>query len=133
MIAQLANGFEAPNGTPMFIEQHVPCGTKNMYARVYEGSGPAFAMIYGFLNNIHAYDDLVPLLVAAGRRVITFNLLGFAQSDKPLDACYSFKQQLDGVKVVEDRLDLQSLIPVAHDLPSATAVDFAIEYLDRIA
>ncbi len=73
--------------------------------------------------------QLVPLLVAAGRRVVTFDFLGFGHSDKPTGPCYSFRQQVDDLKAVADDLGLRKLIPVAHDCSGAAAVNFAIECL----
>ncbi|MDB5395033.1 MAG: Pimeloyl-ACP methyl ester carboxylesterase [Rhodospirillales bacterium] len=33
--------------------------------------------MHGFLENLHIYDDLVPHLAVAGRRVVTFDFLRF--------------------------------------------------------
>jgi alpha-beta hydrolase superfamily lysophospholipase len=51
-------------------------------------------LMHGFPDNLHIYDDLIPYLVAGGRRVVTFDFLGFGALDKLPDATYSFKQQL---------------------------------------
>lgn len=34
---------------------------------------------------LHIWDDLVPYLIASGRRVVTFDFLGFGASDKPAE------------------------------------------------
>jgi len=39
--------------------------------------GPAVLLLHGFPYDVHAYDDVVPLLVAAGCRVITPYLRGY--------------------------------------------------------
>jgi pimeloyl-ACP methyl ester carboxylesterase len=71
---------------PPFVEHHVPREQGSVYAREYKGAGPAFVLMHGFPDNLHIWDDLVPHLLAAGRRVVTFDFLGFGASDKPANA-----------------------------------------------
>jgi haloalkane dehalogenase len=79
---------------PFFVERHVFQEQGRVYARDYKGAGPAFVLMHGFPDNLHIWDDLIPYLVASGRRVVAFDFLGFGASDKPSGATYSFKQQL---------------------------------------
>ena len=71
---------------PTFIEHRVPHGGGSLYVRDFAGEGPAFVLLHGFPDNLHIYDDLVPHLVAAGRRTVAFDFLGFGASDKPKGA-----------------------------------------------
>ena len=64
-------------GKPSFTEHYVSRGQGRVYARDYSGLGPAFVLMHGFPDNLRIYDDLIPYLVAAGRRVVTFDFLGF--------------------------------------------------------
>ena len=118
---------------PTFVEHHVPGSQGMVYARDYPGQGPAFVLMHGFPDNLRIYDDLVPHLVAAGRRVVTFDFLGFGRSEKPAGASYTFRQQLDDLKAVVAHLDLGKIVPVAHDASGAAAVNFAIEEPDATA
>ena len=45
------------------------------------GRGPAIVLMHGFPDDLHLYDRLVPEL--AGRRVVSFDFLGWGASDKP--------------------------------------------------
>jgi len=119
--------------TTPYVEHHVPAGQGDVYARDYPGAGPAFVLMHGFPDNLRIYDDLIPLLTAAGRRVIAFDFLGFGQSDKPDGATYSFEQQLGDLKAVVDHFDLARIVPVAHDASGAAAVNFAIDHPDRVS
>ena|SRR5208282_877315 len=74
---------------PSFIEHYVPREQVRVYERDYKGAGPAFALMHGFPDNLHIWDDLIPYLVAGGQRVVTFDFLGFGASDKPSGATYS--------------------------------------------
>jgi haloalkane dehalogenase len=120
------------NSKPSFIEHYVPRKQGRVYARDYEGAGPAFVLMHGFPDNLHIYDDLIPYLVASGRRVVTFDFLGFGASDKPSGATYSFKQQLGDLEAVVDTLGLGKFVPVAHDASGPAAINFAIEHPDRV-
>ena len=120
------------DGKPSLSEHRVPRGQGSIYARDYSGAGPAFVLMHGFPDNLHIYDDLVPYLVAAGRRIITFDFLGFGASDKPSDASYSFRQQLGDLEAIVEMLGLDKIVPVAHDASGPAAVNFAIENPDRV-
>ena len=88
--------------------------------------------MHGFPDNLHIYDDLVPYLVAGGRRVVAFDFLGFGASEKPSGASYSFKQQLGDLEAIVQTLGLDKIVPVAHDSSGPAAVNFAIEHPDRV-
>jgi haloalkane dehalogenase len=89
---------------PSFIEHYVSREQGRVYARDYKGAGPAFALMHGFPDNLHIWDDLIPYLLAGGQRVVTFDFLGFGASDKPSGATYSFKQQLGDLEAVVEVL-----------------------------
>jgi pimeloyl-ACP methyl ester carboxylesterase len=60
--------------------------------------------MHGFPDNLRVYDELIPYLIAGGRRVVTFDFLGFGASDKPVGATYTFKLQLGDMEAVVDAL-----------------------------
>jgi haloalkane dehalogenase len=103
-----------------------------IYARDYAGAGPAFVLMHGLPDNSHIYDDLIPYLVAGGRRVVAFDFLGFGDSDKPAGATFNFKQQLGDLNAIVETLGLDKIVPVAHDSSGPAAVNFAIEHPDRV-
>ena len=118
---------------PAFEQRRIKSSLGSVYARDYPGEGPAFVLMHGFPDNLHIYDDLVPHLVAASRRVVTFDFLGFGRSEKPVEAPYSFRQQLADLEAVVDQLGLERIVPVAHDSSGAAALNFAIAHPDRTA
>lgn len=111
---------------PPFTEHRVAGEQGSLHVRDYPGAGPAFVLMHGFPDNLHIYDDLIPYLAAAGRRVVAFDFLGFGASDKPAGAVYSFAQQLADLKAVVGQLGLGRIVPVAHDASGAAAINFAI-------
>jgi pimeloyl-ACP methyl ester carboxylesterase len=84
--------------------------------------------MHGFPDNLHIWDDLVPYLIASGRRVVTFDFLGFGASDKPEDAAYSFKQQLGDLEAVVESLGLGKIVPLAHDSSGIASLNYALAH-----
>lgn len=113
---------------PAYTEHRIARDRGSVYVRDFPGSGPAFVLLHGFPDNAHIYDDLIPHLVAAGRRVVALDFLGFGASDKPEGAQYSFVQQLGDVEAVADALKLETVIPVGHDAGGPAAVNFALKH-----
>jgi len=120
------------DGTPSFVEHHVPREGGKVYARDYRGAGPAFVLMHGFPDNLHIWDDLVPYLTASGRRVVTFDFLGFGASDKPAGGAYSFRRQMGDLEAVVEGLDLGKIVPVAHDSSGIASINYALAHPDGI-
>jgi haloalkane dehalogenase len=118
---------------PAFTEHRVSRGQGRVYARDYDGSGPAFVLMHGFPDNLRIYDDLIPYLTAAGRRVVAFDFLGFGASDKLPGASYSFEQQLGDLSAVIQTLGLGKVALVPHDSSGVAAVNFAIKQPYKVA
>ncbi|AMN44731.1 alpha/beta fold hydrolase [Rhodoplanes sp. Z2-YC6860] len=120
-------------GLENFSEHRIPHGSAKVFTRDYAGDGPAFVLMHGLPDNQRIYDDLIPYLVAAGRRVVTFDFLGFGASDKPAGGSYSYRQQLDDLEAVVQTLALGPVVLVPHDSSGFAGINFAIEHPDRVA
>ncbi len=121
-----------PANQIQFSEHRIHHGAGSIFARDYAGAGPAFVVMHGCPDNLHIWDDLVPYLVAAGRRVVTFDFLGFGASDKPAGAAYSFRQQLGDLESVADQLELGKIVPVAHDSSGMAALNYTLARRERV-
>jgi haloalkane dehalogenase len=130
MIDPLDNA--AVTKTPACSEHYIPQGQGRVYARDYPGAAPAFVVMHGLPDNSRIYDDLIPYLVAAGRRVIAFDFLGFGVSDKPDNANYGFEQQLRDLHCVVNYFAVDKFIPVVHDSSGPTGLNFAIDNPGRV-
>ena len=115
-----------------FAEHRIPVANGSLHVRDYPGTGPAFVPMHGFPDNLHIYDELIPHLVAAGRRVVAFDFLGFGASDKP-GTGYSFAQQMGDLEAVVAAFNLDRIIPVAHDSSGPTAINYTLAHPDRVA
>ena len=114
--------------TSSFVEHQVPREGGQIYARDYKGAGPAFVLMHGFPDNLHIWDDLVPYLITSGRRVVTFDFLGFGASDKPASVAYSFNQQLGDLEAVVEGLGLGKIVPVAHDSSGIASINYTLAH-----
>jgi len=103
----------------------------NIYVRHYAGTGPAFVLMHGFPDNLHIYDRLIPAL--PDRQVITFDFLGWGASDKPTDYPYTSKQQEGELQAVLAALQIDQIIPVAHDASGPVAINWALDHLERVS
>ena len=127
----------APLATPApaergFGERYVERDGHRIYIRDYPGAGPAYVMVHGFPDNCRIYEDVAAMLSAAGRRVITFDFLGFGSSDKPVGFRYDFDQQLADMTAVVDSLGSTEVIPVGHDAGGPAAINFALVNESRV-
>jgi haloalkane dehalogenase len=118
--------------TVEFSERRIRRAQGSIYARDYAGAGPALVLMHGFPDNLRIWDDLIPYLNGAGRRVVTFDFLGFGASDKPAGATYSFEQQLDDLEAIADELQLEKIVPVAHDSSGIAALNYALQRPERV-
>ena len=103
-----------------------------IYARDYPGEEPSIILMHGFPDNLHLYDRLVPYL-SPPRRVITFDFLGWGNSDKPLGYPYTAKNQEGDLNAVITQLKLGPVVLVAHDASGPPAIDWALEHPDQVA
>ncbi len=119
------------NSSQPYREHLVSYQGSNIYVRHYAGTGPAFVLMHGFPDNLHIYDRLIPAL--PGRQVITFDFLGWGASDKPTDHAYTSKQQEGELHAVLDALQIDQVVPVAHDASGPVAINWALDHPQRVS
>lgn len=95
------------------------------------GDEPAIVLMHGFPDNRHLYDRVLPFL--DGRRVVTFDFLGWGRSDKPPGYPHTATNQIGEVGAVLDALDLDEAVLVAHDASGPPAIDWAFSHPRRVA
>ena len=127
----MSTSAQAP--LPAFTEHRVAREGGSLYVRDFAGTDTPYVLLHGFPDNAKIYDDLIPHLVSAGRRVVTLDFLGFGASEKPQHVQYSFEQQLADLEAVVSALRLGTIIPVAHDAGGPAAVNFALRHPQQTA
>ncbi|MEL6289321.1 MAG: haloalkane dehalogenase [Pseudomonadota bacterium] len=77
---------------------------------------PVFLCLHGQPTWAYLYRRMIPVLTAAGYRVVAPDLFGFGRSDKPADeATYTFDFHRNALLALIDRLDLRNICLVVQD------------------
>jgi pimeloyl-ACP methyl ester carboxylesterase len=118
-------------GAVDYQESWVQRGQHRIYVRDYPGEAPPVVLLHGFPDNLHLYDRLVPEL--AGRRLVSFDFLGWGASDKPTGYPYTAANQTGDLDAVIEHLQLGSVVLVAHDASGPPAIDWALDHPQRVA
>jgi len=118
--------------TLSYTEHVIERGPSHIYAREYAGEEPAIVLMHGFPDNLHLYDRLLPWLITS-RRVVTFDFLGWGESDKPAGYPYTAANQTWDLDAVIEQLHLGQVVLVAHDASGPPAIDWALAHAERVA
>jgi pimeloyl-ACP methyl ester carboxylesterase len=90
--------------------------------------GPPVLFLHGYPSSSydwrHAFERL------DGRRLITFDFLGFGLSDKPRDQVYSLFVQADIVEAIVAWAGVERVLLVAHDMGSSVATELLARDVD---
>ena len=113
-----------------FVERFVQRDQYRIYSREYPGEEPAIILMHGFPDNLHLYDRVLPFL-SPRRRVVTFDFLGWGNSDKPQGYVYTTRNQEGDLEAVIKQLQLETVVLVAHDTTMARIERFLWRRLDR--
>jgi haloalkane dehalogenase len=122
---------QATSSPPGYRENRIPRGPHQIYAHEHPGQEPAIVLMHGFPDDLHLYDRLVPEL--AGRRVVSFDFLGWGRSDKPGGYPYTAANQTGDLDAVIRQLQLGPMVLVAHDASGPPAINWALDHPDRVA
>ena len=102
----------------------------------YLDEGPADAapvlLMHGEPSWSFLYRKMIPILVAAGHRVIAPDLIGFGKSDKPTKrADYTYQRHVDWMTSLLVQLDLQKITLVCQDWGGLIGLRLLAENNDR--
>ncbi len=111
------------NRAPM----QLPSGAWGVFTRV-DGSGAWCTLFHGFPTSSWDWHQVWPVVIAR-RRALTFDFLGFGDSDKPREHAYSIHEQADLAAAVWRRHAVTHTDLVVHDY----GVSVAQEILARHA
>ena len=90
-----------------------------------EGTGPAVLLLHGWPMSSRLYRDVTPAL-ETDHRVVVPDLPGFGSSSKPVDRRYTFELFATVLDALVERLELDDLGLVAHDLGGPIGVHWAL-------
>lgn len=123
---------------PHYVE--VPAGDGSGTARLaYLDEGPAggdvVLCLHGEPSWSFLYRHMVPVLVSAGLRVVTPDLIGFGRSDKPaVRTDCTYQRHVDWLRAaVFDQLDLDAVTLFCQDWGGLLGLRLVAEHPDRFA
>lgn len=105
----------------------------------YLDEGPAHGdvvlLMHGEPSWSYLYRKMVPLLVAAGYRVVAPDLVGFGRSDKPADRTdYTYERHVEWMRAaLFDGLGLSGITLVGQDWGGLVGLRLVAEHEDRFA
>jgi haloalkane dehalogenase len=102
-------------------------------ARIDEGDGAPVVFVHGEPTWSFLWRKVIPPVLAAGRRCIAPDLLGFGRSDKPVDFdWYSYDRHAAALRALFDELDLRGATIVVHDWGGPIGLRVAVERPERV-
>ncbi len=99
-----------------------------------EGAGEVILCLHGQPTWSYLYRKMIPLLTAAGYRVIAPDLVGFGKSDKPTQRSnYTYANHVSWVKGLIEALDLKGITLLGQDWGGLIGLRLVAENPQRFA
>jgi len=121
---------------PHYAEVSAADGTALRLHYVDEGprDGEVILCMHGQPSWSFLYRKMIPILVAAGYRVLAPDLIGFGKSDKPTERSdYSYSGHVDWIDQWFNGLDLSNVTLVCQDWGGLIGLRVASQNIDRFA
>jgi haloalkane dehalogenase len=97
-------------------------------------TGEPVLLLHGEPSWSYLYRAMVPIIAAAGYRVIAPDLVGFGRSDKPAArADYTYQRHIDWMRGLLLSLDLRGVTLVCQDWGGLIGLRLVAEHADRFA
>ena len=122
--------------SPHYVE--IPGGDGGMLRVHAVDEGPRGAdpvlLLHGEPSWSYLYRKMIPILVAAGHRVVAPDLVGFGRSDKPAARSdYSYQRHVDWLRATLDALGLGRITLVCQDWGGLLGLRLVAEQPERFA
>jgi len=97
-----------------------------------EGDGRPLLLLHGFPAHRYLWSRVIPRLVQAGFRAIAPDLVGYGESEGPDGARIDMASQADWMLQLLDRLGIERVTLIAHDVGTAAAQLLAVKAPRRL-
>lgn len=118
-----------PAGTPFRAQYRTIDGTR--LRMIDTGRGTPVVFIHGFGASMYGWRYQLPVVVAAGYRVVVIDNRGFGFSDKPAHG-YTNAAYAKLIVSLLDSLGIASAVLVGHSMGGAIAAEVALAHPDRV-
>jgi pimeloyl-ACP methyl ester carboxylesterase len=95
------------------------------------GVGPTLILTHGLTANAHSFDGLIEAGLATGMRVLSVDLRGRGESDKP-ESGYTMADHADDMLGMFDTLDIDSVILGGHSFGGLLTYYLAANHPERV-
>jgi haloalkane dehalogenase len=118
-----------------FMPHYTACdGVRIHYVDEGPRSAAPVLMLHGEPSWSYLYRKMIPIVSAAGHRVVAPDLVGFGRSDKPVRReDYTYQRHVDWMRHVLVALDLRDLTLVCQDWGGLLGLRLVAEHPDRFA
>lgn len=110
----------------------IPVGSGALHVERVGRAGRAVVLLHGFGTCAFLWRAVAPQLANAGRTVVSIDLLGFGESDRPADVSYSLSAQADYVDRALTALRLGEVCVAGQDTGALVALLLAAQEPDRV-
>lgn len=97
------------------------------------GSGPPVVLLHGTPSYSYEWRNVAPIIERRGFRVITYDLLGYGSSERPIDRDTSVDTQVELFKKLVVHLGVVKPAVIGHDIGGAMAQVLAVESPDSVS
>jgi pimeloyl-ACP methyl ester carboxylesterase len=145
---RLGGGGEYPGEVPHFLHEGqwiaytefgggpvvlTETGRRGRTARSAPAAGRPLILVHGLLLSQTMHEPLARALAARGNRVITVDLLGHGESDRPRDMWrYSMRLFAEQVVALMDHLEIEQAVVMGTSLGANTALEVAAAAPERL-
>lgn len=110
----------------------IPVGSGALHVERVGRAGRAVVLLHGFGTCAFLWRAVAPRLASAGRTVVSIDLLGFGESDRPADVPYSLPAQAEYVDRALTALRLGEVCVAGQDTGALVALLLAAQAPDRV-
>lgn len=112
----------------MYTEHlRIPVGPGALHAERMGRAGPAVVLLHGFGTCAFLWRAIAPVLASAGCTVVSIDLLGSGESDRPPDVSYALAAQTDAIDRALTALRLGAVTVVGQDIGGLIALQLAAQ------
>ncbi len=110
-------------------------GLRLHYLDEHPAGAPVVVLLHGEPSWSYLYRKMIPILTAAGCRVVAPDLVGFGRSDKPVrEADYTYRRHVDWIReLLFGHLDLQDIHLFVQDWGGLIGLRLVGEHPERFA
>lgn len=117
----------------VYIEHlRIPVGAGSLHVERVGRGGPPVVLLHGFGTCAFLWRSVAPRLANAGFTALSFDLMGYGESDRPEDAGYGIVAQAEYLDRALTALRLPKAVIVGQDIGALVGVQLAARRPERV-